>query len=220
MHGNGRSFVVRHRDTGEVVLRSPDRDAAALERDRLNRRDHVNDWPGKLVDVYPVVRHMRWLQSQGIGPKTVSRLSGVSNSVLQRMLGIGNDRRIWRTRVSTAERILAVTPSDVDGAQKIPAGPTWELIGCLLDAGWKRWEVAVAVTPSSACQVKLGYRPGLQIQRDLVRASTAKKVREVHELALLADPRVRAACRHLQHGDDENAAAKRRSRARQREPAA
>jgi hypothetical protein len=207
-------FVVRNGRTGEIVFRGEDRDEAYLERDRLNRRDHVDDWPGKLVDVNPVVRHLCWLQSQGIGPKTVSRLSGVSYSVLQRMLGSPTGRRIYRTRVRTAERILAVTPRDVVGGQRIPAGPTWGLIECLLSAGWKRWQVAVAVTPSTASQVGHGQRPGLQIRRDVVRASTAAKVRQIHDEAWRADPRVRSVCNHLTHGDDANAEAKRRSRER------
>ncbi len=204
----GGYFTVRDSlgDVGEV-FRTKDPGEAAGKRDELNERDKRGERPSQLVSVRDVVKHLRWLQSQGIGPRTVSAVSGVSYSVLQRMLGYpSGGKPIDRTRRATAERILAVGLSDAQGGQNVPIEPTLELVRCLLSAGWTRTRIAVLVTPSSASQARTGsrrdgvrsQRPGLQFLygRKRVRATTARRVELIHREAWRLDPRVRAVCRH------------------------
>lgn len=222
--GGGYLTVRDTRDGQGEVFRTQDRTEAFARRDQLNAAEGPLEAPTDLISVRDVRKHLAWLQSQGIGPKTVSAVSGVSYSVLQRMLGYASGGTpIRRTRRSTAERILAVGLSDAAGGQKVPAGPTWDLIDCLLAAGCKRWELAVAL--GSKRRVQTGsrrdgipsIRPGLQIKRDLVRATTARKVEQIHRQAWFANPRVRATCQHVRHGDDEKAEYRKRRRRSERE---
>ena len=212
----GHRYRVRHVETREEALCTADREEAHTLARKLNARD-VEGSPYQLIPTGDVVKHIGWLQRNGIGPKTISAVSGVSYSVLQRMLGYpSGGPAITRTRRATAERILAVGFSDAVGAQKVPADPTWELIGCLLRAGWRKYQVAVAVTPSSGARIRKGSRPGLQIRKDLVRASTARAVERVHAEAWHEDARVREVCTHLHVPDDREAEYLRRRRTRQR----
>lgn len=220
----GGYFLVQDQERTTIALKTKERAEAFAKKDELNAAEPKPEPPTELISVRDVRKHLAWLQSQGIGPKTVSAVSGVSYSVLQRMLGYASGGTpIRRTRRSTAERILAVGLSDAAGGQKVPAGPTWELIDCLLAAGCKRWELAVAL--GSKRRVQTGsrrdgipsIRPGLQIKRDLVRATTARKVEQIHRQAWFADPRVRATCQHVRHGDDEKAEYRKRRRRSERE---
>jgi hypothetical protein len=200
-----RTWYVQHVETREIALRTPERAEAVAKVAELNDRDGEPS-PTQLIDAVRVRRHLRWLAENGIGPRTVHEVSGVSYSVICRIAHRKSaGAPINRTRRATAERILAVGLSDASGAQKVHSGPTRELVECLLAAGWRRWQIAVAVTPSSASVVQTGSRrdgipskrPGLQFLRNgSVRASTARKVEEVHREAWRTDPRVRATCQH------------------------
>lgn len=206
----GDEWVITHKTLRHERFRSTDRIEAVRQLVRMNA-SAGEEFTGRLVPIRPVRKHLEWLSAQGIGCKTVSRVSGVSHSVLQRMRGApGSGDPIKRTRTSTAERILAVTPADVAGGQNVDAGPTWERIDCLLAGGWRRWEVAVAVCPTSAERVRKGSRPGLQIKRDLVFARTARLVEQLHEREVASNPKVREHCTHLRRLSDEALEARQR----------
>lgn len=126
------------------------------------------------VDSGPVREHMEWLASCGVGSKTVARISGVAHGTLSKLVygdpqrNMGPSRRV---RPATAEKIMATMPAMATGAQKIPAGPTWRLLDELIGRGWAKSEL----------NRRLGHRgPGLQISRQLVRASTARAVERLH----------------------------------------
>lgn len=126
------------------------------------------------VDAGPAREHIEWLRSCGVGIKTVAKLSGVPHGGLSKLMygdrarGMGPSRRI---RPATAERILAVMPAMATGAQKVPAGPTWRLLDELITRGWSKSELAR----------RLGFEsPALQISRQAVRASTARKIEGLH----------------------------------------
>lgn len=156
------------------------------------RAEQVADESRRLISIRDVRKHLAFLQRHGIGPKTVSAVSGVSYSVLQRMLGYPSGRKpIERTRRATAERILAVGLSAAGGNQKVPGGPTWELIDCLLAAGWPRYRVSLGLGHTA----KNGM-PALQLHREYVYGSTARKVERLHREAWRLDARVREVCRH------------------------
>ena len=71
------------------------------------------------------------------------------------------------------ERILAVTAVQARGGQRVDAGPTWALIEELVAAGYTRAQLARELGSRAAS-------PTLQLGRDLVRASTARAVEDLH----------------------------------------
>lgn len=112
--------------------------------------------------------------AQGVGPKSIAALSGVSHGGLSKLLyGDYKGRKpSKRIRPETAKRILAVRLEDAAGGQKIPAGPTWRLLDDLLAKGWVKAHLASII---------LGHpTASLQISRDTVRASTARRVEQVY----------------------------------------
>lgn len=119
-------------------------------------------------------QHVRELATQGVGLKTVAKVSGVSHGSLSRLMygdpkrGTGPSKRVRR---ETANAILAVNAAVVAGAQKIPAGPTWKLLDELIALGYTKTWIAR----------ELGTKgPGLQIRKTAVRASTARKVEQLY----------------------------------------
>lgn len=120
-------------------------------------------------------RHLLDLQRNGVGYKTVANIAGLAESTVGKILwpnryrGMGPSRRV---RPVTEAKILAVTLDQVDGAQRIPGGPTWELLDDLLAQGFYRtWIARQIIHPDARA---------LQIHRDTVRASTARKVEQLH----------------------------------------
>lgn len=122
----------------------------------------------------PARDHVRRLAAAGVGPKTVAKLSGVPHGALAKLVygdkkrGSGPSKRI---RPETSARILAVTLDHAYGGQKIDAGPTWALLDDLISRGYTKTFLAQALGTKG---------PGLQVKRTLVRASTARKVEQLH----------------------------------------
>lgn len=124
-------------------------------------------------------------QAEILGLKTVAQPSGVSHGTLSKLVygdrgrGMAPSERI---RPRTNEAILAVRLKDAAAAQKVPAGPTWALLGDLLARGYARSELARALGSEAKTA-------SLQIARDRVRASTARRVEELHHrLVALSHP--------------------------------
>lgn len=168
-HGTRAKYTIercRCADCGEAQR--------VYNRDRhraMRRPDEV--WLA-YVPAGPARRHVHELMAQGMGPKSIAQLSGVPHGAISKLLygdykGRGPSRRI---RPETAAKILAVTIEKADGAQRIPAGPTWKLLDDLLGRGFTKSFIAsqLAGKPTKA----------LQIRHDLVRASTARKVEALH----------------------------------------
>ncbi|OGF05229.1 MAG: hypothetical protein A2W00_04590 [Candidatus Eisenbacteria bacterium RBG_16_71_46] len=185
-----RHYVVRHKDTGEIVLRTPDRDAAYAERDRLNRESGapITPWATP-IEVLNVRKHLRRLQESGVGINTIAKAVPMSRTRLQEIYhnrGARPDRPDRRKlRRETAERILKVWP-DPPGAALVDAGETWRLLNELLAAGYPKAHVAQA----------LGKKmPALQIQKQCVLARTERAVQALHDETWRLSPALRAVCR-------------------------
>lgn len=119
--------------------------------------------------------HLRELAAAGVGYKTVARLAGLADSTVGKILwpsryrGMGTSKGI---RAETERAILSVSLEMAAGAQKVPAGPTWRLLDDLIARGfYKTWIARELRGPQARA---------LQVRRDLVRASTARKVEELH----------------------------------------
>jgi len=150
----------------------------AYERRRVRAIARPDEDWCPYVDAQPAREHVRWLRTCGVGLKTVARLSGIPHGSLSKLMYGDPKRRMApskRIRPETARRILAVLPNHAAGAQKIPAAPTWRLLDKLIARGWTKAELAR----------RLGQQgPGLQVAREAVRASTARKVEQLYsELA-------------------------------------
>lgn len=81
-----------------------------------------------LVDATPIKRHLSKLRAAGIGKRTIAKQSGVSQTVIDRLLGLNTDRPADRIRPDTARKLLAVTVDDhADGAYIDATGTTRRL---------------------------------------------------------------------------------------------
>lgn len=132
------------------------------------------------VSAGPARAHIAELAAAGVGLKTVSKVSGVSQGALWKLVygkkGRGPSKRIRR---STHEAILAVTPSDARGRARVDAAPTRARLDEMIAAGVPKARIAEALGAKTH---------GLQVaRRSTVAASTANKVAALHERWLAGD---------------------------------
>jgi hypothetical protein len=140
---SGKLWVVRHGKSGKIVARTPTKAHAQRQADKLNA-EHTTS--SELISTEKALEHIRWLQSQGVGIKTISRASTVSGSVINRMI----DGDIERTRRSTTAKILSVGPDVVTNGARMRADDTMALVGILVDAGYTRGWIAEKLGAQSA----------------------------------------------------------------------
>lgn len=180
-------FLVRENHDGhdgEIVHRTKDRDEAFRVRDEFVaaagiERDDTWAPPWLRRDV---CKHVEALRAHGVGLRRIATVAGVSRSRIVEIV----QRAPGRMRVETAEKILGVPLDAAHGQGLVPAAPTWTRLHCLIAAGATRSAIAKALG---------NVNPALQIRRERVYASTARKVAELHEAAWRSSPRVREVCR-------------------------
>lgn len=104
-------------------------------------------------------RHIEELASQGVGLKSVQRLSGLPHGTLSKLIygdqvrGMGPSKRI---RHETEQKILAVHAGQAPGGTREPAGPTWEIVAVLLERGWQKAEIGRRLSGPQAKALQLG----------------------------------------------------------------
>lgn len=126
---------------------------ARRQYDKANRRREEPAY----VAAGPVREHLEFLSTEGLGYKVVAEAAGLSPSVLGKILYGPPDRGpAKRVRHATAEKILAVTPSDGADGSRVDAGPTWRIIRGLLAAGWTKAAIARAIGQSGGHALQLG----------------------------------------------------------------
>jgi lambda repressor-like predicted transcriptional regulator len=163
-HGNRSSYVAGCRCE---PCRQANRDYAR-NLERRHRRDRYGIQPFQtvtLVDPKETRRHLAWLNSQGIGLRTIVDQTGLSRSNLQRI--VRGDRKHITAR--TADRILAIglhrTPPPL-----VDADQAWAIIATLNARGLSNAEIAR----------RLGHkRPAVQISRTRVRRETLDRLRQL-----------------------------------------
>jgi len=130
-------------------------------------------WNGN-VAAASVRAHLAQLSRAGVGRNAVSAASDVPRSILAAVLA----GRKTKLRQRTARRILGITAEALSDHALVPAGPTWKLIGALLDEGFTKGEIAR----------RLGRKtPALQLRRDHVLAVTALRVRRLHDAIMMPE---------------------------------
>lgn len=161
-HGTHVKFVVDKCRCDECRLANN-----AYERERRSRLTPP------YVSALPAREHIEELARQGVGLKTIAKVSGVSHGALSKLVygdrtrGRGPSKRI---RPETSSKILAVMPSDVADGAKVDAGPSWAILDALIAAG----------VPKSQLAERLGQAgPGLQLSRGLIAARNARTVAEL-----------------------------------------
>jgi hypothetical protein len=168
-------WVVRNVQSKRIAGRARTKAVAKRHADKLNV---LRTNSSELIPTADVVRHVRWLQAQGIGIKTIAKNASVASSVLSRIV----EGDIARTRRSTAAKILSIGASVVKNGARMRADDTLSLIANLVDAGYTRGWIAQELGASD---------PALQIGRS--GWISIGKARQIHHLYLriaAQDPKV------------------------------
>ena len=138
--------------------------------DRENRaRAYGIDVEPRLIDATPSRERLLLLRRNGIGLRTVEKLTGLDREGTLQQIISGETKRV---RPDTYDLIMSITYDDRPGGTLIPAGPTWQLLNKLIKAGHTRTAIATAIAgkPTRA----------LQIERKQVRLDTSRKVEQVY----------------------------------------
>lgn len=144
------------------------------EANRVYERERTSRIEPPYVGAARARAHLAELAEQGLGIKSVARLSGVSHGCLSKLMhgnykGRGPSKRI---RYSTEQRILAVH-AGLDGAPggtRIPAGPSLTVVDELVRRGWSKVAIAKAIGQGG---------PGLQLGREFVTRRNARALRDL-----------------------------------------
>jgi len=136
------------------------------ETERLRARRN-GDWNG-IVPASKARKQLIKLSKQQVGRRSVSEITGISDSILH-LIKQGKRKNI---RARTEKLILNVDHNAVSAAAIIPAGPTWKKINWLLGEGFTKKELAR----------RLGFRsPAIQFRKDRITMKTAVKVERFYE---------------------------------------
>lgn len=118
-------------------------------------------------------KHLMLLSRKGIGRRTVSMRSGVSQSIIAK---IRNGQRN-QIRKDTERKILSVSVASARPNCLINAAPAWKMINSLLDGGFTKAELAQ----------RLSYKSrALQIGKDRITAKNAAKICRFHATIMAA----------------------------------
>lgn len=95
-----------------------------------------------LVDAGPSKEHVAKLRAAGVGRRTIAARSGVSQTVVDRLVGLNTDRACNRVRPETERRILAVRADGLADGSGIDATGTVRRLRALVALGWTETELA------------------------------------------------------------------------------
>lgn len=131
--------------------------------------------------------HITFLRSRGLGVKTIAARAGIAHGTISKLVygnykGRPPSRRIRR---ETADRILAVMPTDAADCARVPAERTWDNVDTLLERGWTKAAIGRAIGQTGGA---------LQLGRELVHRRHADTIE-----ALLDEPVPPRRSRHGEH---------------------
>lgn len=157
---------------------------------KLNRRNAAIAWgtvEPDLIDSSEVRAHIAILRASGVGRRQIAAASGVSQTVIMRLIGLNTDRPANRIRRSTAAKILAVQPGQVAPGGMVPSLGTRRRIQALIRIGWSQYALAEKLGTTNA-------HIGLLLRRqERVLGRTADQVKDLyHQLELTPGPSNRA----------------------------
>lgn len=120
------------------------------------------------VDAAAARKHIKELRLAGIGRRRIAEVSGLSLSAVCKIIS-GETERI---RVSTESALLSVHGRSQADHGYVDAGPTWDIIAKLLEAGWTKGGIDAALG---------GRGRALQLKKDRITAVKAKAIAELWE---------------------------------------
>lgn len=151
---------------------------ARSDYERARARDNAQGRP-LMVDAEPIRAHLRPLMAdkpgahhKTIGLKQISKVSGVSQGALWKLLYGKDGRPTRKVRRATAEKLLAVGLADMADSSTVPAGPTWRRIDEMLEAGWTKRALGRHIQGPNAATLQLSPRR--------VTVANARKVAALH----------------------------------------
>lgn len=194
------TYVVRNTDTGEIRLRTADRDEAFELRDRLN---HAARELGLLPEpmwahiktIHSVRAHLLALKQAGLGRRRIAELAGLNQKTVRDLFLDLRPQRPGpcpmprkRLKHATAQAILGVKLGEAAAGAYVPAEETWRLLDEMLAAGATKTRIAREL--GSTAKV-----PALQLKRHLVRKDRADAVQRLHDAFFRGSARMRTVCR-------------------------
>lgn len=133
------------------------------------------EWNG-IVDATSARRHLRKLSKRGIGRDTVSDLTGIANSSIDK-IRTGSQKNL---RAMNEKAILAIGLDDIlNDAQIVDAAKTWERIRWMLREGFTKTEIARRL----GCKTR-----ALQLGRKQITARNAMRVERLYNMLRAGDP--------------------------------
>ena len=143
----------------------------AYERERQQARK-AGDWNG-IVPADKAREHLLALSLDGVGRRAVSDVTNLSSHII---FEIRSGKRT-QIRGRTERLILAVTTEMAAENSLVPAGPTWELIGELLKAGFTKTRIAQELNGANA----------LQLSKTMVALRNASAISKIHKRLMTSD---------------------------------
>jgi len=127
-----------------------------------------------LTDAGRVREHLAMLQESGMGRRRIATLSGVSDTVVGRLLGMDRSKPATRVHPNTAAKLFALRPGQVSDSVKVPIDGTRIRLRALVAHGW----------PQAALARRLGVSPANfpPLVSDGTAQVTARRARQVHAL--------------------------------------
>lgn len=149
-----------------------------------------------LVDAAPVRRHLTKLRAAGVGKRTIAKRAGVSQTVVDRLLGLNSDRPADRVRPDTARKLLAVQADQLAEGAYIDATGSTRRLQALVAIGHTQTSLAQRIdwTVANLNQITLG-------RRDQVTVATAQLIAALYdELSMTPGTSARARTTAAKHG--------------------
>lgn len=211
--GMTRTYCVRHTGTGEIALRTADREEAFAERDRLNREVAAQTsqqplWAGRAL-LARAREHIARLQRAGMGINAIAATTNLSRNRLMEIADGAGHRGCRPARLhvkaETARRILNVQYRPANGA-RVPAVEAHRIIEELLAAGLRKREIAAKLGSDAKT-------PALQIKAKTVLRSTLLRIVDLHERIYPVMPELRRVCRCAELTEDQKRARDRAAKA-------
>lgn len=162
---------------------------------RRQAQARFNPEAAYLVDASEVRRHLAHLRAAGIGRRQIAAISGVSETVILRLIGLDKKRPSKRIRPETAKRILAINLDQCALGGMVSALGTQRRLQALVAIGWSTYDLAQILGTTNT-------NISLIINRSTrVRARTAKEVEQIYrKLELTPGPSNRARLRAQRNG--------------------
>lgn len=142
----------------------------------------------EMVDAAIVKRHILKLRAAGVGKRTIAKQAGVSQTVVDRMLGISKERPARKVRPETARRLLSVKATDLADGAFIDSTGTTRRLQALVAMGWTQCELGRRIkwTTANINTITLG-------RRSSVTVATAQLVAKLYDdLSMTPGPSERA----------------------------